>query len=172
MAEIVGRSESLLRKSGFLDRSMETRLFLTNGGLRWKCLALRSHGAFALTRPVSDFVSGALIVNKSDIAGNRVSNGARIGGVRSLSGTITHEQVHRLVMRRFGLIRSFMIPTWKSEGFADYVANESSLTTKDLRLLKSAGIAHPALVYFEGRQKVAATLARNGHSVERLLLTE
>ena len=40
---------------------------------------------------------------------------------------IAHETTHVLVARRYGEWRAAMLSAWKSEGYADHVARESSL---------------------------------------------
>ena len=70
--------------------------------------------------------------------------------------------------RQFGLFIDLTKPAWLREGYCDYVAQESSLSKTDIARLRAAGTAHPALVYYAGRQRVAAMLARNGNNVNVL----
>ena len=103
------------------------------------------------------------------MAADRVENGAPVGGVRSLSGVIAHETTHLLVARRIGEWRAFMLPGWKSEGYADYVARESSLRDSDYARLRANGASRPAMFYYEARRRVAEALRRNGGNVEAML---
>lgn len=57
---------------------------------------------------------------------------------------------------------------WKIESYADYVAQESSLSDADYAALKATGSDHPAMPYYEGRKRVAEILVRNGGAVEAL----
>lgn len=139
-----------------------TRLFLTDGGWRWTLLALQAHGAFALTRPLS----GAVVINRSDIASDSVWNGAAVAGHRTLSGVIAHETVHLMLVHRYGL-RVLGFPHWKVEGYADHVAQESSLSDSEAARLKATGQSVPALAYYDGRKRVKAALA-SGQSVDQL----
>ena len=165
MRAVLARSDTLVARSPLAEPGLERRLFLTDGGWRWELLALTSRGAFALRRPLRD----AIIVNASDVGADRVQNGAPVGGVRSLSGVIAHETTHLLVARRLGEWSAFMLPSWKSEGYADYVARESSLRDGDYAQLRANGARRDAMFYYEARRRVAAALARNGGNVDRLL---
>jgi len=168
MRRVLARSDALVARSPLAEPGLERRLFLTDGGWRWDLLALTSRGAFALRRPYRD----AIIVNASDVAADRVENGAPVGGSRSLSGTIAHETSHILVADRLGEWRAFLLPGWKSEGYADYVAQESSLGDGDYARLRANGARREAMFYYEARRRVAAALARNGGDVERFLTAD
>jgi hypothetical protein len=161
---ILAKSDRLLQSSAIYADGYSKRIFLTDGGWRWQLLALEASKTFALTRPVT----GTIIVNSSSIADDQVRNGGRVGGVRSLSSVITHERTHGLIRARYGLFASLTAPTWLTEGYCDYVARESSLTSGDVAALKRSGKDHPALVYYEGRQKVAHALETEGRSVGQL----
>jgi hypothetical protein len=165
MRAVLARSDALVARSPLAEPGLERRLFLTDGGWRWDLLALTSPGAFALRRPFRD----AIVVNASDVAADRVENGAPVGGVRSLSGTIAHETTHLLVARRIGEWNALMLPSWKSEGYADYVARESSLGDGDYARLRANGARREAMFYYEARRRVAAALSRNGGNVAALL---
>jgi hypothetical protein len=162
---VLARADALVARSPLAEPGLERRLFLTDGGWRWDLLALTSRGAFGLRRPFRD----AIIVNASDVAADRVENGAPVGGTRSLSGVIAHETTHILVADRLGEWQAFLLPSWKFEGYADYVARESSLGDGDYARLRANGARRPAMFYYEARRRVTAALARNGGNVEALL---
>lgn len=161
---VLARSDALLARSP-IHRAGPRAIFLTDGGWRWDVLALTSRGAFALRRPFRD----AIVINASDVAADRVENGAAVGGTRSLSGVIAHETTHIDVAHRYGELRAAMLPTWKSEGYADHVAGASSLGDADYRRLAAARARTPAMAYYEARRRVDAELARNGNDVDALM---
>lgn len=161
---IFAKSDHLLQSSAIYADSYSKRIFLTDGGWRWRLLALEASKTFALTRPVT----GTIIVNSSSIADDQVRNGGHVGGVRALSSVITHERTHGLIRARYGVFASLRAPTWLVEGYCDYVAGESSLSAQDVVALKRRGADHPALVYYEGRQKVKHALETQGKSVDQL----
>lgn len=165
MRAVLARSDALVAGSPLAEPGLERRLFLTQGGWRWDLLALTSSGAFALRRPFRD----AIVVNASDVAADRVENGAPVGGMRSLSGAIAHETMHILVADHIGEWRALLLPSWKSEGYADYVARESSLREADYARLRANGARRDAMFYYEARRRVAEALRRNGGDVDALL---
>jgi hypothetical protein len=163
ISKVIGQSDALIKNGAIYSDGYGKHIFLTNGGWRWWILALQLSGAFAFTRAISENV----IVNISSVKENWVRGKFDIVRQRTLSGVIAHERTHSLIRARFGL-KSKFFPTWKVEGYADYVAQESSLTAADVARYKARGINHPAIVYLEGRQKVAAILQRNEGSVDQL----
>lgn len=165
MDQVLARADRLLAQSPVHDAQAPRRLFLTQGGWRWNLLALTSRNAFALRRPLRS----AIVFNRSDVAADRITRSAEIGGVRSLSGVIAHEITHVNVAAHLGELQARMLPTWKSEGYADHVAQESSLTAAQAAQLRAAGADHPALPYFEGRQRVAQILEENGGNADAML---
>lgn len=165
MERVVARADHLLQASPINIPAIRRQVVLTNGGWRWKALALNMSGAVALRRPFSD----VLIFNRSDVAADRVTNGAPIGGTRTLSGTIAHETVHMLVARHLGEFRAVRLPSWKQEGYADYIAQETSIDPHDEGRIRAIDPKAGVLVYYEGRRRVAAELRRNGGSVDALM---
>lgn len=164
LAAILGRANRLAAASPLASGTEGREIYLTDGDWRWKWLAATSGGAFAFTRAFSN----AVIVNRADLAGDRVFNGAAMGGERPLSSVIAHEKCHGMVRRHFGVVREQTAPLWLREGYCDYVAGGSSLTDAQADQLEASGSRHPALPYVRGRQKVAALLAANGGSVDQL----
>lgn len=168
-ARVMARVDALMAAAPLTEKHRPpVRIFLTDGGWRWRLMALQVSGSFGLTRPLSDAVSGAVLLNRSSLERDRIWNRRKVGGTRSLSGTIAHEMTHMLVRRHFGLFRTLTFPTWKAEGYSDFVARESALSDADVARLRAAGQDHPALLYYEGRRRVAAMLASNGNNVDAL----
>lgn len=161
---VLARADRLLQASPIASPHEGRSIFLTDGGWRWYWLANRSSSGFALSRPVTEYV----LVNRSDLSRDRVYDGEKIGGVRSLSGVIAHEKCHGTIRQHFGVVRSLLFPQMLVEGYCDYVAQESSLSAADVASLEAQGKSHPALPYYYGRRRVAAALAGNGGSVDRL----
>lgn len=161
---VLARTDALLARTPIDRPDLERRLFLTDGGWRWSLLTPGHGTAFALRRPWRD----AVIVNRSDVVGDRVENGEPIGGRRTLSGILAHELTHVLVGHRYGELRAAFFPSWMAEGYADHVAQESSLSEADYRRLRADGADHPALDYYEGRRQVRLLLARVGGNPDAL----
>jgi hypothetical protein len=127
MAERINRADALLAASPLAQPGLRRTLVLTDGGWRWRVLGAGNWNVIALRRPFSS----VLLFNNSDVVADRVRNGAPRGGERTLSGTIAHESVYLLTARRYGEIRLARMPEWKREGYADYVAQETSIRAGD-----------------------------------------
>lgn len=159
----MARADALIAASP-IAAPVKRELFLTDGGWRWTWLSIGSGGSFAFGRPLTP----AIVFNRVDVAADRIYNGAATAGDRTLSGTIAHETTHLLIANHFGALAAVMFPRWKQEGYADYVANESSLSDADAAKLIARGERVPALTYYEARRRVAAALKANGGSVDAL----
>lgn len=168
LAELATTVSARMATTPFADTAETRPIFLTEGGWRWRWLSATSYSAFAVTRPVTR----AVVLNRTDTSTGEVRNGRSVGGVRSAGSVIAHEFTHGLIRRRYGIFAAGFLPQWKVEGYCDHVAGESSLTAAQVAELKAAGQDHPAIVYFEGRQRVEATLARNGGSVDALFAAD
>jgi hypothetical protein len=161
---VAARSRALLAQSPIAGPSERRPIFLTDGGWRWVWLANASVGGFALTRPVTK----AVVVNEADVAADSVRNGAAVGSARTLSAVLAHEFTHGVIRRRYGMPKATLAPQWLVEGYADHVAQESSLTAADVARLEARGERHPALIYYHGRKRVESALAANGNNVDAL----
>lgn len=157
----IGRAERLLAASPINDPNARPRLYLTDGGWRWRIYAIGQTQSFGITRPLI----GDTFLNRSDIAHDAVfARGYR----RTLSGTIAHETTHVMQRRRLGLVRYARLPAWIREGYADHVAQESTLSDADVARLRAQGRSDPAIFYHDARKRVEALLA-GGTGVDRLM---
>jgi hypothetical protein len=163
-AEILTRADQLLAKSPLYTGPVSRQIYLTDGGWRWSVLALNTRGAAALRRPINN----AIIVNRADIANDLIDLNWPVGGKRTLSGLFAHETTHILQTDYFGFLKVAASPQWVVEGYADYVAQEGSLSDADVRLLETRREPNPALPYYYGRKRLAEVLAKNGGSVDAL----
>ena len=164
LPQVLARSDALLRTSAIYGPGYGRRIFLTDGGWRWHVLALQLSDTFALTRAFSS----AILINRSDVAHDRVFNGGTVGGVRSLSGVIAHERTHGLIRARYGLLADGLYPAWLREGYCDFVAGGGSLSEAQAAGLEAKHQPHPALLYYHGRKRVEAALKAEGGSVDAL----
>jgi hypothetical protein len=164
MAAILADANARTQSSPLARGDEARRIFLTDGGWRWRVLALQSHFAFALTRAHRE----DLIFNRSDIASDTVHNGLGDGRTRSIAGVIAHEKCHGMERRHFGFWVDLTKPTWVIEGYCDYVAQESTLSDAEVIAMKQSDPNHPALPCYEGRMKVTAILRANGGDVDAL----
>jgi hypothetical protein len=163
MRMVLARADALLATSPIYREPVGTRVFLTDGRWRWRVLALTAGGSVGFTRPWSDLVSDAVILNRSDVASDTTNS------IRSLSGTIAHERTHIMVRRHLGLMAGVALPDWISEGYADHVAGEPDVNDPAVARLRATQPDHPVFFYIAARRRVEAALAANGGSVETLL---
>lgn len=161
---VTGKSAALVSASPLARAAEPRRVFLTTGGWRWNWLAFRFRDSFAVSRPFTE----PLIFNRSDVVRDRLYAGAGDSAVRSLSGTIAHESCHGVIRQTFGLAADWTKPAWLREGYCDFVAKESLLDEARAKQLRQSDPDHRALVYYDGRRRVAAELSRNGGKVRAL----
>lgn len=159
----IARADQLLATSPLYEPGLRRTIVLTDGGWRWRVMAPGYWGAVAIRRPFSSL----LIFDRSDIATDRVTNGAR-----TLSGTIAHESVHLLTAHRFGELRLMRMPQWKREGYADYVAGEPSNAAGVEAEIRARSPDAPVLKYYEARRRVARALDEEGQTAEQLLRSD
>ena len=158
----VARGERLIAVSPLNDPAVHPALYLTDGGWRWRFYAVGLNGSFGQTRPLD----GATFINRSDVALDPVN--AR-GYRRTLSGVIAHETRHSLERNRLGVVAAARQPVWAREGYADHVAQESTLDDAAVARLQAAGKDDdPAIFYHDARKRVEAALAQDT-SVEALM---
>lgn len=166
--KVMARAETLVSASPIAREREPRSIFLTDGSWRWLWLANINRGTFALTR----LAGQNLIVNRADLAADRIVNNRPVGGSRKLSSVLAHEITHGVLLHHFGLIAMMGQPRWRVEGYCDHIAQESALTPQDVARIEARGEKHPALLYFHGRKRVEAELAANGGSVDALFSGE
>lgn len=151
------RSDRAARTLGV--RPVRPPTFLTEGGWRWSLLALTSARAAALTRPLRP----AIIVNRAEVATDKMTFAASPPTIRTLSGTIAHERAHVIFEQRFGLLRAMTAPAWLREGWADVVGGDLALAQADVKRLRAAESRDPRLFYVDAVARTRAALtAHNG----------
>ena len=169
MAQVLLRADELAREGPLGNVKVGRRVFLTDGGWRWKLLSAGGGGTFGFTRPISDIVDDAVVLNRANIARDEIRGHSGIGGRRTLSGTTAHERAHIAARQRYGAIALVFTPAWLREGLSDVVAQESSLSADDVMKLEETGTRHPALLYYHGRRRVADELAQAGGDVDKMM---
>ena len=161
MANILQQAdEKTLRSELFVAHDYEVFL-MEPSGWRWSVLSVGADDAFALVRPWSD----AILIAGTDIESAMVRRGRYD---RSLASIIAHERAHLLVAKALGLIDYARLPQWKLEGYADYVAESSTIDAAEANRLETQDPNAPQLLYFRGRERVARKLAEPGMTAKKL----
>lgn len=154
LSRILKGSDARLRSSEIYGEGFGRRLFLTQGGWRWRLLSLEASDGFAVSLPFGE----AIVLNRTNLSDDSVTNGAVMAGHRSVTGVVTHERTHGLIRAKFGILADRRYPVWLREGYCDAVAQESSLSERDAQALSAAGRTVPALPYYLGRKRVEEEL--------------
>src|SRR5260370_32629752 len=78
--------------------------------------------------------NNSIFVPQLDLtAGNVVHFDGRTGPIAAI---LAHEMTHTLSQKRLGIIRSWQTPSWKKEGYAEYIGNpRTGPLVEDLRTL-------------------------------------
>ena len=119
---VLDKSENLLKKSELFKKGTSQDIFICNGYSEFTFFALLSRKAFAVNYPISQNI----FISKSSISQNYILRNGKENNKRTLSGVIAHETVHSLLENKLGLLKYKLLPSWKNEGYCDFIANESS----------------------------------------------
>lgn len=165
LGKTIAAADALVAKSAIYQGPVSRRIFLTEGGWRWRLMALQLDGTIAFRRPPGNLI----VIDDADPAADSARNHIPFPGIRTLHDTIAHETTHILITDHFGLLQAAQFPQWKVEGYADYIAGRSSLDDARAALVRRQDPYHPALAYYDGRKRVAAALARDPN-VDHLFL--
>ncbi len=123
---VLDRVDSKLATSPINNPEVKPRIFLTDSHRLYKGLSLMVGGnSFGKGFPV--LPTSNIFISRTDVHSDLVFRDARENNQRSLSGVIAHEITHLHLRRRFGYLQSLTFPTWKREGFCEYVAGGSTL---------------------------------------------
>ena len=127
LTAVLDRAEARLKRSPIYDPSVKRNIYLTDGYWTYALLSHKAYKSFANSVPFFDNV----IINKSDLAADRVFVNRAENNSRSLSGVIAHEIVHLFIRKKYGTVQASLMPTWKNEGYCEYVAGDSTITLEE-----------------------------------------
>lgn len=126
--KVLDDAEARLSKSSIYDGEISRRVFLTNGFRMYAFLSSKAFRSFANSVPGIDNI----YINKSDAANDLVFLNRPEHNRRSLSGVIAHEVTHLFIKKRVGFARDVLsLPTWKNEGYCEYIAGDSTITYEE-----------------------------------------
>ena len=120
---VLDGAETRLRTSPIYDGEISRRIYLTNGFGIYALLSNKAYKSFANSVP---FINN-VIIDKSNVAADLVFVNRPINNSRSLSGVVAHEITHLFIRQRYGTVRAILMPTWKNEGYCEYVAGDSTI---------------------------------------------
>jgi len=119
---VLDKSLKLLSRSELFDKEASQKLFLCSGFKEFTFFAFRSRKAFG----VNSTLTNRIFLSKSQISKDIILRNGADNNKRTLSGIIAHETMHSLLNKKLGVINYRVLPTWKNEGYCDFIAQESS----------------------------------------------
>src|SRR5262249_42256764 len=156
-------AEARLSKATIYDREISRRVFLTNGYGMYAFLSNKALRSFANSVPFIDNI----LINKSDVGEDLVFLNRPEHNKRSLSGVIAHEVTHLFIRKKVGTLRASLMPTWKNEGYCEYVAGDSTITYEEgVKLWKEDPNDDSKYRYFKYHMMVRYLLETERLSIE------
>lgn len=126
---VLDSSYSLLETSEIYEPALNHTVFLLESFSYAKFFGLNRYKAFGWNY----YYLNKIFIVKPDIANNTCSRNDSTYNERPLSEVITHEIVHSLQKENLGLITMTISPTWKIEGYAQYVSNPEKFNLADVQ---------------------------------------
>jgi hypothetical protein len=148
------------------------RIYLCNQKWRFVLFANTRYHVGGLTYPP---ITNNIFLRTSHIDVDRLvgPSGQEVPGERKLSYYITHEIMHTLMASELGAARFWSLPTWKGEGYADYIGKGGRFDYDDVveKLRNGARELNPRQsgLYLRYHLLIAYLLDRKGKSVSELL---
>lgn len=169
---VLDLSEELLLESRLYNKNRAAqKVFITDNYNEFSFFALLSRKAFAVNYPVIQNI----FLTQSDITKNSITSNNDSNNKRSLSGVIAHETIHSLLENKLGVVKFKLLPKWKVEGYADFIAKESSFSTENgLKLIcnNDENISSRSYKYFEYRIFTQYLLERRNTELKEFLKNE
>lgn len=149
MLELRLQFAHMVLASGLSISGRQYKVILTSSPSQFTFFANRSKGSFAVSYPAF----GTTYIRPPDLSRGEVRLDRAEHSRRSLSSVIAHEVMHHVIRGEIGFVRAFLLPQWKVEGVAEYVAKESSFdTARGLELMRNrAANSSSAFAYFRAQ---------------------
>jgi len=168
MNTVLERVQQRLAASPINSTEVKPKIFITNSFRFYSTLSLNL-GSNSFGKGYAALNTNNVFINKSDITGDLVFRNAPAQNQRSLSGVIAHEITHLLIRKRYGYWRNLTMPTWKKEGYAEYVAGCSTLDYETgIRMWKTNPRNGTGYQYFKYYMLVKYVLEHDNLSVDDL----
>ena len=165
LAYVLDAAEQRLRTSPLYDAELPRRIYLTGSFGMYALFSNKAYGSFANSLPLIDNI----LVNKADLATDKVYIPRSYHDSRSLSGVIAHETAHLFIRRRYGTLAATLMPRWKNEGYCEYIAGDSTIPLDEgIRLWREHPTDDTAYRYTKYHAMVKFLLEKEGMSVDDL----
>jgi len=161
--KVLDDAEARLSKSTIYDRETSRRVFLTNGHGMYLFLSNKGFRSFANSVP---FINN-IFINRSDVPHDLVFLNRPLHNKRSLSGVIAHEVDHLFIRKKVGTVRASLMPTWKNEGYCEYIAEDTTITYEEgVQLWKANPTNDSNYRYFKYHMMVKYLIEKERLSIE------
>lgn len=131
---IVERATAKLSLSPLYAPSDSYNVYIAADRWRRTLLMPRSPGAYG----VSVILTGNTVLNRCDIEHDICTNDQPKFNQRPMHAVLAHESTHHLIARELGIVAFLRLPTWKNEGYCEYVAGDPSFdVTRGERLIRN-----------------------------------
>ena len=166
---LLDKVEVQLQASQINDTSVKPKIFLTNSQKLYSFLSLYIGGnSFGKGFPL--LPTSNVFINEADIGRDLVFRKAPANNQRSLSGVISHEITHLHLRKHLGYVKNVTAPTWKKEGYCEYVAAGSTLDYETgVKLWKANPNNDTGYQYFKFYLLVKHLLEKEGMTVQDFL---
>lgn len=122
LKSVLDASEVLLSDSHLYNTSHKQEVFLSDSFKEFTFFSLVSRKAFAVNYPITQHI----FLSETDVLKNQIIRNSETYNKRKLSAVIAHETVHSYLENELGLLKYKLLPSWKNEGYCDFIAKESS----------------------------------------------
>ena len=153
----------------------DLRVYICNRRWRFVLFANTKYKAAGLAYAP---LAGNVFLREVHFDANRLVgySGKEAAGARTLSYYIAHEIMHILVARELGVVKQWLLPAWKNEGYADLVAKGGDFDYEQVReqLRRGDRELDPKRsgLYLRYHLLVAYLIERKGISVDEMLKGE
>ena len=149
MTFVLDKSIELLSQSELFDNQFKQNVFICSSYSEYSFLA-PMHGS---TFGVNVSLTRNIILANSSFPENLSMRNGNDNNKRTLSSVIAHETAHSLLANKLRLIKYKLLPTWKNEGYCDFIANESSYDeqTGMTNICNNIVVDSPSFEYFKYR---------------------
>ena len=165
---MLDKVEARLSASPLNTPDVKPKIFLTGSHRLYSALSLNI-GANSFGKGLPLLPASNVFINQTDVGQDLVFRKAPINTQRSLSGVVAHEVTHLLIRKKFGYVKNVTMPTWKKEGYCEYVAGGSTLDYETgVRLWKANPGDGTGYQYFKYYMLVKYLLETEKLTVEEL----
>lgn len=165
MERVLDMVDGRLQSSPINDPSVKREVYLTGGFGMYALLSHKAYRGFGNSVP---FINN-IFINKSDAAADLVFMDREKNNSRSLSGVIAHEVTHLLIRNRYGTLPATLMPTWKVEGYCEYIAGDSTIPLDEgVRLWRENPTDDTGYRYTKYHAMVKHLLEKEGIAVDDL----